>query len=104
MYRSESHDFGTIRFVSMWRIEWYQTYMILIDGSQDITIYYNIFMRYNIYIYFKHYLNGNILWPTDRNCTILVPIDSSHWDESIGTKIMQFRSVDHKIQVVRHNW
>jgi len=34
--QSESHDFGTIRFVSMRRIEWYQNHMILIVGSIDI--------------------------------------------------------------------
>jgi len=32
-YWSESYDFGTIRFVSMRRIEWYQNHVILINSS-----------------------------------------------------------------------
>jgi len=36
-YQSESDDFGTIRFVSLRRIKWYQNHPNLITQSCDIT-------------------------------------------------------------------
>jgi len=44
---------------------------------------------------------ANNAWSSDRNWAILVPFNSSYHDESNGTKIVQFRSLDHVISLIK---
>ena len=44
--------------------------------------------------FYKNYKIINILCYSDLNLTILVPFDSSRWDDSNGTKIVKFGLLD----------
>jgi len=44
---------------------------------------------------------ANITWFSDQNRAILVPFDSSQWDESNGIKNVRFWPLDHAILQIK---
>ena len=72
-------------------------------GAPFFKIHNNIFniFKYKvdmgIMAHYQLWRTTDILWSTDQNSAILVPIDSSQWDELIGAKIIELWLMDHKI-------
>ena len=95
-----------IRFYQFWA-RWnrlFKAVILVVKSSKtdwSIKIYLRFYTNFQrLYINRLFRLNDNILWTICQNHMILVPFDSSRWDESNGTKITWFWLIYHVLFIV----
>ena len=86
-----------IGIVSLRQSFWWQNHHNWTDLSEVIR-YFILILK--IVLDSRFWLNNDISRTIAQNHVILVPFDSSQRDESYGTKITWFWSIDHKISSI----